>query len=234
MSPVLRTYLKGAIAPLVVVICLLLMPQHWSNRLKEFQTLIGGTIALGAAVIGFSNLQDQLRAQRDAEDRKYRREDEQESEDRHLRRTRLASALLGEVESILIVLRNRRVAAWYEDMLSYMDRTGTVNFGGSISISSDYATVYSKLGTEIGTLEEGLPERVVYFYGLLSLLFDRIKAAEQGTYNNWDLDAAKGMAKGIVEETREVETTGAELAERLRAHAGSSPVPTPGELVKRA
>ena len=218
MTPIARTYVKGAIAPLALAGCLLIIPQHWRDRLKDFQGLLGGMVALGAAVIGYSNLQEQFRAQREAESRQNTRQDQLRASEMQLGRTNLISALLGEVEAILIVLRNRRVGSWFEDIQVQMSLTGNVSFGGSMSLSSDYMPLYHKLGTEIGKLQEDVPRAVVYFYGILQLLFDRIRAAEEGTYDHWELEAAKDMARGIVLETREVEETGEKLASMLRAN----------------
>ena len=224
LTPVIRTYLKGAAAPLIVAICLLFIPDSWLARIQPFQALLGGTIALGAAVIGFSNMQEQIRAQRDADALKHKREDDLKLAQKLQERRNIAGALLGEVESILIVLRNRRVGEWYKDMLSHMQKTGSVNFGGSMSLSYDYVHVYKSLGTDIGKLEPGLAQRVAFFYGLLQLLFDRVKAAESGTYNAWDIGSASGMAQGIVDETREVEEVGRALAGALRDHIGGAAV----------
>ncbi len=230
MRGVFGTYLKGAIAPVAVAIALLLIPQDWRDRLKDFQQLLGGTIALGAAVIGFSNLHEQLTAQRVAESAKNTREDEHAAAAAKAQRAQVAGALLGEVETIMVLLRNRRVAGWYEDMRAWMVAHTAVNFGGSLSVGSDYSPVYETLGTGIGQLENGLSQQVVYFYGLLHLVMDRIKAAESGTYDHWPLEAATGMATGIVLEVREVEEKGAALANALRAYLGQPSVPGPAAV----
>ena len=52
------------LVPVGVIVALKDLPPEWVQVAKDFQTLIGASVALGAAVIAFANMQMQIASAR--------------------------------------------------------------------------------------------------------------------------------------------------------------------------
>ncbi|MBV9077974.1 MAG: hypothetical protein JO048_10870 [Methylobacteriaceae bacterium] len=166
------------LGPIGVIAGLRALPPEILAVAKDFQTLIGASVALGAAVIAFTNVGLQITAAR-----------RQEEEKRRFEQLQTASALSGELKAFAAVATGRNMVAYYEQNAAHVRQSGRFAFW-SLALSSEYDRVFRAVGDGIGRLPGDLPEQVVGAYAQITSVFDRMKAAERGDYNGLGGDAA--------------------------------------------
>jgi hypothetical protein len=174
--------------PVLVIWALTRLPAEWLSLAKDFQTLLGAAVALGAAIIAFVNVSLQISSGQALE-----------RERRVLEQQQLASALIGELRAFAAIADGRSMVSYYRDNAEAVRASGSFAFW-SLGLSAEYDRVFRGLGAAVGKLPADLPEKVVGVYALISGVFDRMKAAERGDYNGLRGDPAARMLEIIAEE----------------------------------
>ncbi len=192
------------LVPILAIFVLTRLPPEWVQLAKDFQTLIGASVALGAAIIAFANVQVQIASARDLE------LDKQTFE-----RRQIASALIGELSAFVAVANARDMVAYYQKNAEAVKKSGTFEYW-SLALSPAYDKMFGGLGAKVGMLGNDLPEQVVRVYAMISGVFDRMAAAEKGTYAHLTGDSAARIIELIAEEADEAIRQAGAAANSLR------------------
>ena len=201
--------------PLGVIAGISLLSPDLRNTLMQFQTLIGASVALGAAVIAFANVRAQIESTRLLE-----------LERREFEMRQLASALIGELAGFVETAHRRNMVAYYRENAAAVRARGRFEFW-DLAASSKHDVVFAGVGAGVGLLPDDNPERVVLAYALIASVFDRMSSAAAGNYNQLAPAAAASMLDLLADEAAEAIDYARRVIGQLRAvQVGESAAPT--------
>lgn len=198
--------------PVFVVAAISLLPADLRKTSMEFQTLIGASVALGAAIIAFANVRAQIESTRVLE-----------LERREFEIRQLASALIGELTGFVETARRRNMVSYYRANANFVRERGRFEFW-DLASSGKHDTVFASIGAGVGLLPRDIPEKVVIAYALIASVFDRMRSAAGGTYNNLDNNSAGNMLELLAGEAEEAIGYAQSVIAALRVvQTGSAP-----------
>ena len=94
------------------------------------------------------------------------------------------------------------MVGFYRDNAAAVKQSGQFTYW-SLALSPEYDKVFHGLGAKVGILGGDLPEQVVRVYAMISGVFDRMAAAEKGSYSHLTGDLAARIIELIAEEANE-------------------------------
>jgi hypothetical protein len=185
-----------------VFVCLRALPEHTRGLIREFQTLLGGCIALTAALVAFcgvwfsvtaqdTNTQKQIDAARaqfnlDAEQRR-----DAQAKAINLERRQLAAAFASEISVIaqvfsgagLLQSNTKSIEAIKQALVTHPALPISVTFNKP---RADYAVIYRANASRIGLFPPLVAEEIVRFYGTYIQLDENLKTLDQAAKEHFE------------------------------------------------
>jgi hypothetical protein len=187
--------------PTVIFIVIRNCRGSWQWILKEHQTFAGSLVTLfaaGLAVAGVlltaanqtSNIDKQLRAQKDQIDRQNAQVERRAAYDEALHNKQVASAFLGEVTIIKDGLAGAEWRKKIDDLLAKMDAVPKTSGATLLQVvvsqpPPDFAVYFRSNTQEIGRLPLPLPQKILMFYAVYSVLEDTIAKVNSASRENF-------------------------------------------------
>lgn len=166
---------------------------EWAAFIYPWQSLIGGCFALIAAALGgwalmrqtqknYEGVLEQIQANQNLAESQAEKNKAAVMEQRSFRQRQVASAISGELRSILTYLRELQVLRSYETALETA-KNRALTYMPTASIYTDTYPIFSAVCGEIGSFEGRVPQDIARVYGALQSFNDALKGIRAGEYS---------------------------------------------------